>query len=170
MVAIHIAYTSPINSSSGPKSEPQLTIEQVWAGLQRKIRHGDEFVPVIESCDVISEYDDPKSGNHIVEREAVFKPGTGPSGKVKEVCESFGQTRVDFHQMNGSLVMNLISRGPDGELFMTYSFDWLHPEVDEGDSEKVEELRKRYTEGATGAVENSIKSIREMVVDGRIKV
>jgi hypothetical protein len=52
MVNINLAYTSPINPSG---ASPILTQPQIWAGLQRKIRFAQEFVPVIESCEVLEE-------------------------------------------------------------------------------------------------------------------
>ena len=88
MVIIHVAYTELINPSG---ATPVLTRKQVWKGLQRKIRRAQDFVPPIEGCDVLEEYD------NVVVRQAHFKhtPGmnTGAS-VVKEVCKSYEPTRV----------------------------------------------------------------------------
>lgn len=77
--------------------------------------------------------------------------------------------KVDFHQANGSLVSNIISQGAGGDmdLYMTYTFQWLHPEVEAG-SPKVAELQKTYTGMAKMAVEKSIESIRRLVGEGKI--
>jgi hypothetical protein len=85
MVKLHLAYTAPINP---PSSTPTLTRAQVWAGLQRKIRYAQEFVPVIESCNVLEEKDG------VVTREVVFKPGVGPKDKAREVVTGFGNAWV----------------------------------------------------------------------------
>lgn len=51
---------------------------------------------------------------------------------------------------------------------MTYSFEWLHPEVEAADEAKVAALWEKHRSVARGAVESSIAGIRGMVVDGRI--
>lgn len=91
MVTINCAYTEPINS---PNTTPVLTRDQVWKGLQRKIRQAQDFVPVIKGCDVISEKE-----NEVV-REAHFKEMEGrPAMSVREVCKSYYPTKVcsDIH-------------------------------------------------------------------------
>jgi hypothetical protein len=87
MVNLYIAYTQPVNPEG---TTPVLTKDQVWAGLQRKVRNAPEFVPAIVSCEVLKE-----EGN-IVTRQVVFKEGFGESdGKpVKEVCKEYAPTKV----------------------------------------------------------------------------
>lgn len=86
MVTINCAYTEQINPAG---ATPVLTREQVWKGLQRKIRKAQDFVPVIEACDVIEEKD-----NEVV-REAHFKAVQGFEKKtVREVCKSYYPTKV----------------------------------------------------------------------------
>lgn len=90
MVQIHCAYTAPLNP---PGASPVLSREQVWQGLQRKIRRAQDFVPVITSTDVLEERD---GGNEVV-RVAHFRAG-GPHGAaakdVREVCKSFWPVKV----------------------------------------------------------------------------
>ncbi|KAH6646281.1 hypothetical protein BKA67DRAFT_583756 [Truncatella angustata] len=120
MVAINIAYTAPT---------------QVWAGLERKVRRAQDFVPIIISCDLLSEEQTEKG--FTITRKVKFK-GAGPKGdgsSVTEVCAHYAPSRVDFEQDNGSFISNIVSKGPDGELLMTYSFAWLHPDVAEGSNE-----------------------------------
>jgi len=88
MVSLNLAYTAPINPSS---ASPILTPTQIWAGLQRKIQHAEEFVPVIESCQVISD------DNGVVTREVVFKKGQGPKDQEKEVVRGFYPSWVSHH-------------------------------------------------------------------------
>jgi len=84
----HLAYTASINDG---KPEPRLTIPQVWAGLQRKIRAAQEFVPAIISTEVVEEKTDEKKGTPIVVREVVFKEG---NRKVREECYEYAPIKV----------------------------------------------------------------------------
>lgn len=179
MVNLYIAYTAPINP---PNATPVLTTEQCWAGLQRKIRNAPEFVGAITKCDVLEDKDG------VVTREVVF--GAQPDKRVKEVCRSFEPMKVrwywihtdkgriltrifkvDFHQTDGSIISNIISNGPSQEptdLYMTYAFQWLHPEIEEG-SKEVQEKSKSYKAMSKMAVDKSIEAIRRLVDEGQIK-
>jgi len=163
MVVFYLAYTAPLNPAG---SSPTLTISQIWAGLQRKIRFAQEFVPAaITGCEVLSEEDG------VVTRIVNFKPGMGPKSSAKEVVSSFGQAWVEFKQEDGSIIRNLISEGPSRtveDLQMTYMFEWRFPDIEEGSTEADEQFKK--VKGmAKMAVDGSINTIREMVNDGRIK-
>jgi hypothetical protein len=135
MANISLAYTAPINP---PSADITLTESQVWTGLKRKVKRPYEFVPVITAASVISE-----EGDTVV-REATFAAGTrGPSATtVREVCVHKAPSRVDFQQEDGSTISNIVSTGPDGELLMTYSFEWKDQKLAEGQTE--EELRAQY--------------------------
>lgn len=162
MVNFHLAYTAPINP---PSATPVLTVPQVWAGLQRKIRFAQEFVSAITSCEVLSEE------NGVVTRVVQFKAGVGAAPSAKEVVTSFGNAWVEFKQEDGSIIRNLISDGPGGtveDLHMTYMFEWIFPKLEEGSVEAEEQLKKSKAM-AKMAVDGSINTIREMVKDGRIK-
>ncbi len=88
MPTIHLSYTSPINP---PSTTVTLRTPQIWAGLQRKVRFAQEFVPVIESCTVLEERDDGT-----VVRDVVFKPGAGPKPRAREVVKEFWPSWVCF--------------------------------------------------------------------------
>ncbi|RYP16599.1 hypothetical protein DL765_005060 [Monosporascus sp. GIB2] len=167
MVTVNIAYTAPINPAG---AEPVLTKSQVWAGLQRKVRRAYEFVPVITSCEVLSEGKTDDGDKVKIVREVVFSPdGPRPGGAaVKEVCVHYPPSRVDFQQEDGSTITNLVSKGPEGELLMTYSFEWRHPDVEEG-SAKAAELEETHMKGAKIAVQGSIDTIRRLVKAGEIQ-
>jgi len=68
------------------------------------------------------------------------------------------------------VITNTVSDG-DGltehDYHMTYTFEWRHPEVEEG-SEEVSKLRKQYTEGAKTAVHSSIVAMRRMAQAGEL--
>lgn len=79
-------------------------------------------------------------------------------------------SQVDFHQTDGSVISNIISDGPSGkpeDLFMTYAFQWLCPDVKEGGDEE-KELRKKYEATAKMAVDKSIEAIRRFVEAGEL--
>jgi hypothetical protein len=80
MVNLHLSYTSKVNPEG---ASPVLNESQIWAGLQRKIRFAQEFVPVIESCEVLEEKDG------VVTREVKFKEGAGPKPRAREVVRGF---------------------------------------------------------------------------------
>ncbi|KAI4665673.1 uncharacterized protein J4E78_003136 [Alternaria triticimaculans] len=162
MVNFNIAYTSRINPAG---ATPVLNQAQIWAGLQRKIRFAQEFVPVIESCDVLEEKDG------VVTRDVKFKKGMGPKDQAKEVVRSYWPSWVDFEQEDGTHIRNIVSDGPSGEiedLNMTYMFEFVVSHVQEGTPEAEKEIQK-FKGMAKKAVESSIDAIREMVKDGRIK-
>ncbi|RMZ78134.1 hypothetical protein DV738_g4015, partial [Chaetothyriales sp. CBS 135597] len=164
--ANHIAYTAPINPAG---AEPVLTRSQIWAGLERKIRAAEDFVGgAITSTDVVKEYTDEKTKLPVTVREVVF--ANAAVGRVTETCIAFYPMKVEFHQNNGSNVQNIISQGAGGpeDLYMTYTFEWQHPEL-EGKDEELEQKKKQEENMAKTAVESTIKVMREMVKDGRIK-
>jgi hypothetical protein len=94
MVNIYVAYTAPINPSG---ATPVLTVPQVWKGLQRKVRHAEEFVPAIVECKVLEEND----GGKEVVRQVRFMEGSGPPGWVKERCVEFEPTKVWYMRYEG---------------------------------------------------------------------
>lgn len=148
MVVFNLGYTAPINREG---QSPVLSIDQVWAGLQRKIRHAEEFVPLIVHCEVLAEEvaanDDTVT---TVTRIVKFRPGSGPNADgqpVKEVCKQYPPCRVDFYQEDGTKIANYISQGPSSapdDLFMTYVFEWRHPGVEAGSEQanKMEAMHK----------------------------
>ncbi|KAH7136788.1 hypothetical protein B0J13DRAFT_81039 [Dactylonectria estremocensis] len=163
MVTINMAYTSPINP---PGATPLLTQDQVWAGLKRKVHHPSDFVPVITACEVVSE-EGPEDGFKIV-RRVTFVPGFKDHGDtVEETCLHYPPSRVDFHQPDGSSVANIVSRGADDELLLTFSFQWRHPSVEPG-SEQAKEIEDKYWKMAPVAVNGSIEGIRRLVREKKV--
>ncbi|ORY55679.1 uncharacterized protein BCR38DRAFT_356571 [Pseudomassariella vexata] len=168
MVNLNFAYTGSINPTG---ASPILTQTQVWAGLQRKVRHAQEFVPIILECKVTSEEEETAETVLKIVREVKFAPGSGPKAdeeQVREVCLHYAPCRVDFKQEDGTTISNIVSEGPDGELMMTYAFEWRHPGMKEG-SDKGNELLEKYKKMAKMAVEGSIDTIRRLVREGEIK-
>jgi hypothetical protein len=86
MVIIYTAYTEQINPSG---ATPVLTRDQIWKGLQRKVRRAYDFVPVIDDCKVIEE-----KANQVI-REAHFMPfNDAPAKWVRETCIEYYPTKV----------------------------------------------------------------------------
>ncbi|KAI0433811.1 hypothetical protein F5Y09DRAFT_30139 [Xylaria sp. FL1042] len=165
MVTFNVAYTAPINKAG---ATPTLTQSQVWQGLELKVKRAQDFVPVIAGCQVLSEETLP-SGDLQITREVQFAPNaSGLAKTVKEVCVHYAPCRVVFQQEDGSSVMNLISTRPDGELLLSYVFEWRHPDVSAG-SEKASQLEAAHWEMAKVAVESSIDTIRRLVAEGKIQ-
>ncbi|KAI1091532.1 DUF1857-domain-containing protein [Rostrohypoxylon terebratum] len=170
MVTFNLAYTAPINATG---SSPTLTQAQVWVGLKRKVYRAQDFVSIIEECNVLAEEQDPTSPDNLtVTREIRFKAGSGPAAAsggapVKEVCVYFAPCRVDFKQPDGSTISNIVSEDEKGELFMTYVFGWRYPGVQEGSAE-AKTLEERDWKTARTAVHGTIDTIRRMVKDSEI--
>lgn len=85
MVRVHGAGTIPVN---GPSEPFVLRRDQLWQALQRKIRHPEEFVPVLSSCTV------HKDENGIVERDVVLDFGKWGTRPMSETVTSIGDLWV----------------------------------------------------------------------------
>nr|XP_023873299.1 uncharacterized protein LOC111985883 [Quercus suber]POE84783.1 hypothetical protein CFP56_79001 [Quercus suber] len=162
MVNIYCAYTEKINP---PGATPVLTKDQVWTGLQKKIRTPQDFLPMIVGTDVVSE-----SETEVV-RIAHFKGEDGKPGReMKEVCKSYYPTKVDFHQPNGAVIANIISDGEsltEHDYNLTFTFEWRHPDMIEG-GEEHKSLVRTNVEMAKGAVHSSIGAVRNMAARGEL--
>ncbi|OAA75274.1 hypothetical protein LEL_07262 [Akanthomyces lecanii RCEF 1005] len=158
MAILYYAATAPINPAG---AEPVLTPAQVWEGLRRKVRHADQFVPPITSCIVDKEED------NVVHRRVIFEG----SKEMSEVCTELAPHRVDFRLEDGTEIENILSSGPSGDetdLYLTYSFKWKFPKIERGSTEERDMLAEQQ-KNARDAVQSSIKVIREMISDGRLK-
>jgi hypothetical protein len=67
---------------------------------------------------------------------------------------------------NNSRVLNIISSGPDGELYLTFTFEWEHAEIEEGSQEHFKK-QKEYQAAAPRGVAGALATIRKMVQEGR---
>lgn len=75
-----IAFTSPINP---PSASPAISAQQIWSGLERKVRHAEEFVGgAIKSTKVVGESKD-KYGREVITRDVIFSEG---NREAREVC------------------------------------------------------------------------------------
>ena len=63
---------------------------KIWRGLQRKIRHAEDFVPIIEKTDVIEDHKE----NEVVRVAHFIAQEHSPAHEVKEICKSYYPTKV----------------------------------------------------------------------------
>lgn len=144
MVTINLAYTAPINR---PSQTPILTASQVWTALEQKVRHPSGFVPLIVHCEQVSSTPAAADGSEPFTITRLVSFRGREAHPIKEVCKHYPPTRIDFVQEpGGSKIANYVSQGPSGEatdLFMTFAFEWRHPEV-EGGSDEAKRLEGEY--------------------------
>ena len=163
VAANYVAFTAPINPSG---ASPVLTLEKIWNGLHIKVGSGETFVGgAILNTEVLKTGHTDK-GLPYTDREIIFAEG---NRKVKEHCVIYHPMKVEFHQPNGTIVMNIVSRGAGGEddLYMTYTFEWLHPEL-EGDEAGLAKKKETELAMAQTAVESTIKVMRRLAEEGKI--
>lgn len=154
------AYTAPINP---PSANPKLTLDQVWTLLRRKDTNAEEFVPVaIKATEVVSVEKDGL-GRPVRTRIVTFVEG---DKRVQELVTELYPMMLQFRRMDGSMVQNIVSQGPEGELYLTFTFELVRPTAGVSEAE-VETMREKQQAGAKMAVEGTLKAMREMVLDGR---
>jgi len=141
--------------------------------MELKVRKPQLFLKPIASCDVLEDTEES------VLREAHFAPGFGPPGgkateritHFKPLSNSTGAGLETF-TMQGSKgrVLNIISQGPSGrddDLWMTFTFEWDHPEIEVGSQEEIAK-QKEYQKNSPQAIEGVLKVIREMIAKGEL--
>lgn len=116
----------------------------------------------IKSTTILSESIDPTSGNPVTVREIVLVEG---QQKIKQTITAYEDTKVDFVQDDGTIVHNVISEVENGDLYMTYTFEWRHPGASEVE---LAEFAKNESNMCKRAVHGSIKVMRELVTNGTI--
>ncbi|PKS04987.1 hypothetical protein jhhlp_008353 [Lomentospora prolificans] len=132
MVTIRLAQSALINPFG---ARPILSAEQAWAALVRKARRPQDFVPVVSSCEIITETDTK------IEAVVNFKPGVAHATRIREVCTLQAPCRLDYAMEDGSMSVNIVSMGPGRrteDLVLTFYFSWEHPGVEEGSTEAKE--------------------------------
>lgn len=104
MVVVKVSRTAAINP---PGVSPVLTVDQLWQGMVIKAREPQEFVALMEGCEVLEERENGLT------RLVIFKEGWGPpSGKAEE--------EVSFHKpMRVSICLAFNSR-PSGPFPLTW--------------------------------------------------
>ncbi|KAJ5921472.1 hypothetical protein N7466_009798 [Penicillium verhagenii] len=156
----NIAFTAQLNPTG---ATPILTQEQVWTGLLLKIRSAETFVPnAIQSTTVVSESIDPSTENPVTVRDVVFREN---ERQVREVVTAYKPSRVAFVQPDGSTINNLVSEDANGDLYMTYTFEWRHPGASSAELAGFLEKEKNMSKMA---VNGTIAVLRQLAKDGKI--
>jgi len=151
----------PESDDSGAGSEEEVTGKKGWKSEGGTPREGTPLV--LNSPDITSPVPGMGRGafpvlkaaaaavvNKIREDKAVDEEQHGEEERaeeekgrtVRERCVLHAPCRVDFFQPDGTKVANYVSEGPDGELYMTYVFQWI-VEVDETGRVPLS-LKERY--------------------------
>lgn len=64
--------------------------------------------------------------------------------------------------------MNIVSTGANpGELYLTFTFEWDHPEIEKGSAEELVK-QKQYQASAPAGLTGTLGKIREMVKAGEL--
>lgn len=160
MSANNIAFTAPLNPTG---ATPILKEDQVWAGLLLKIRSAETFVPkVLQSTTVVSESTDPSTGNPVTVREVIF---CEDQRRVRETVTAYKPSRVVFVQPDGTAITNVVSEAADGELYLTYTFEWRHPGASPTELAAFLAKEKQISRVT---VQGTIAVLRQLAQDGKI--
>ncbi|KAG6820389.1 hypothetical protein H0H93_001159 [Arthromyces matolae] len=135
-----------------PGATPLLTEEQVWKGLGIKARDPKTFVPIITSCEVLSD-----DGTNIV-RSVRFNNGE----PTREDITLYPNTIAYFEMEGGKRITNLLSYNEEDELMLTFSFANGIPPTGVTENKNWKELNGIIGKG----VEHSIERIRQLARDG----
>ncbi|TID26324.1 DUF1857-domain-containing protein [Venturia nashicola] len=180
MTIIYAAATAVVNP---PGVEPFIGQNQLWEALELKRtqvqqlnKQPQRFLAVIDTCKVLEDRDDtilrevkfkdgggeftaPIIGKTIQERVTHRAPVSSTSGAGVEIFNVVG---------NASRVLNIVSTGASpGELYLTFTFEWDHPEIERG---SAEELTKQiqYQTSAPAGLAGTLVRIREMAKAGEL--
>jgi hypothetical protein len=66
-----------------------------------------------------------------------------------------------------SKVLNIVSEGPEGELMLTFTFEWEHKDIEKG-SEEEKEKQRGYQSTAPKAAAGTVRAIRGMIQKGEL--
>jgi len=65
-------------------------------------------------------------------------------------------------------MLNIVSTGTKpGALYLTFTFEWDHPEIEKGSKEELDKQRQ-YQASASPGVARTVDTIREMVNMGKL--
>ncbi|KAK6437837.1 hypothetical protein LTR95_005963 [Oleoguttula sp. CCFEE 5521] len=160
MVLIKVSRTALINPEG---AEPKLTVDQMWQGMVIKARKPQEFVKLMEGCEVTRE------NEHGLTRIVTFKNGWGPpGGKAEEEIAFHAPMRVDFAmQQTGERISNIVSTDCDdsSKLYMTFTIEWPHPDLKEG-SDEAKEKWQQVHDMTKQIIQSTNETVRQMVKDG----
>ncbi|KAL5598301.1 hypothetical protein BROUX41_003641 [Berkeleyomyces rouxiae] len=156
MPTLHVSFAAPANP---PGVTPALSIDQLWNAMCTKVTSPSLFVPAITKCVIHS------SEPGLVRRSITLKTPDGEK-PLDEDCRFFERTKIVFTRPDGSSVTNLLSPGPDGQIYVVFIFELLETAA-EG-SEELGTKRAIHQQVAQNAVEKSIKTARDLLIQGKL--
>lgn len=148
-----LSYAIPVNPAG---TEPKLTMEQVWRGLEMKAENAIPFVNGMTQCDVL------ERGDNSITRVVTFK-----GSQHKEFITLFKPVKVQFERMDGTgWIDNTLSESESG-LILAFTFGVTFPGITPNTPEEKAQgdaMRGAYV----GAVEATLSRVRQMVSDGEL--
>ncbi|TFL03292.1 DUF1857-domain-containing protein [Pterulicium gracile] len=139
-----------------PNEETKITLEQLWKGLERKVREPQLFVAAFESCEILSD-----DGHKV----RIGFPG--PGGPIHETCYIYPNSMIYF-EGDPIRVTNGVSYNESGELLLTYAFSNGIPGPFPREGLLEGETLQKAIQSSGGAVEGTLKQIRKMVKEGEL--
>lgn len=156
---IYSTATVPVN----PQGEIKLSREQVWKGLELKVRDARLFLPpgLYTRCDVTEE-----SVTHFV------RDTTIAGSDLREIITLEPQRKVAFFQATGpreGAIINELFEDKAGELQLKfYCYLGLRGKQPGGAEEQAEQAQFDSDRGHKAALLSTLKRTREMLADGKL--
>ncbi|KAJ6128820.1 hypothetical protein N7471_010037 [Penicillium samsonianum] len=165
MLTLYIAYTEPVNGAD--PATPTLTQEQVWNGIKLKARCPEAFIPSFDDSRVVEE----RENGCVIVREAHVSADLHESpmaGKwTREECRLHAPVKTCFTLPGGSIVENIIAKGPDQTLHLTFTYEWHLPGIEPGTNE-AKKAEDDHMKIAVSSVQGTITAMRKMAQENRI--
>ena len=139
-------------------TRPDLSVDDVWAGLMEKAANPMPYVKSITSCTVIDRFD----GGLIRDIIHVGQP-------VREVVTFYPKRLVHFVRTHGSArgtIDNEIGHDENGALTLTFTFRIVIDGVEPGSAQE-EEFSQGMEADYLDAVQTTLGAVRERVTTGR---
>lgn len=157
---IYSTATVPVN----PAGDVELTVEQVWKGLELKARDAREFLPpgLCTRCDVVEE-----SATHFV------RDATIAGADLREIIVLEPQKKVTFFQASGpreGAIVNELFRDEAGALQLRfYCYLGLRGKTPNGPEEQAEQAQfDSQDKGYRSALLSTLNRTRQLLAAGRL--
>jgi hypothetical protein len=139
-------------------TQPELSVDDVWAGLQEKAANPMPYVKSITSCTVIDRFE----GGLVRDIVHAGQP-------VREVVTFYPTRLVHFVRTHGparGTIDNEIGHDENGALTLTFTFRIVIDGVEPG-SQQEEELSAGMEADYLDAIRTTLAAVRERVTTGR---
>lgn len=151
---MHFEHLIEINDLNNPFME-QLTREQLWAGLLRRVEDPLPFLPGLESCEVV------KRGNNWVERRLNFGPAVICDRVTLVPLESVCFViQPGAAHAGGSLTISIEARS-ETALFLRFAYENPLTAATE-DASYADYVKSAYQQSDV----DTVRLIREMAAEG----